>query len=316
VEHAGEILPGRSVAITSDGEPDFLQGTSRRSLPGCCDGQNNPVRTFILLVIMAPHFTGMLMMRFSRLHVHVAAVAALSGLISLPVFAGEINAAVASNFSAPMRQIVELFQQESGDTVKLSFGSTGKFYTQIRQGAPFDVFVAADTATPQRLGGEGLTVSGSRFVYALGKLVLWSARPGYVDDRGRVLRKGDYEKLAIADPRLAPYGVAAKQTLEKLALWNSIRDKLVMGENITQAYQFAATGNAELGFVALSQVMRDGKLSAGSSWLVPADMYQPIRQSAVLLAGAKDKAAAQAFLAFLKSAKAAAVIRSYGYALP
>lgn len=146
--------------------------------------------------------------------------------------------------------------------------------------------------------------------------MLWSARPGYVDDRGRVLRKGDYEKLAIADPRLAPYGVAAKQTLEKLALWNSIRDKLVMGENITQAYQFAATGNAELGFVALSQVMRDGKLSAGSSWLVPADMYQPIRQSAVLLAGAKDKAAAQAFLAFLKSAKAAAVIRSYGYALP
>ncbi len=130
------------------------------------------------------------------------------------------------------------------------------------------------------------------------------------------MRKGDYEKLAIADPKLAPYGIAAKQTLEKLALWNSIRDKLVMGENITQAYQFVATGNAELGFVALSQVMRDGKVSAGSSWLVPPDMYKPIRQSAVLLAGAKNKAAAQAFLDFLKSDKAAAVIRSYGYALP
>jgi molybdate transport system substrate-binding protein len=282
----------------------------------CRDGQNNPVRTFILLVIMAPNFIRMLMMRFCKLHVHVAAVAVLSGLISLPVFAGEINAAVASNFSAPMRQIVELYQEESGDTVKLSFGSTGKFYAQIREGAPFDVFVAADTATPQRLEDEGLAVGGSRFVYAQGKLALWSAQPGYVDDKGAVLRKGDYTRLGIADPKLAPYGMAAKQTLEKLAMWNSIRNRLVMGENITQAYQFAATGNAELAFVALSQVMRDGKVSAGSWWLVPADMYQPIRQSAVLLAGAKNKAAAKSFLAFLKSAKAAAVIRSYGYALP
>ena len=256
------------------------------------------------------------MMRFSKLHIHVAAVAALSGLISLPVFAGEVNAAVASNFSAPMRQIVTLFEQQSSDTVKLSFGSTGKFYAQIKGGAPFDVFFAADTATPQRLDDEGLTVGGSRFVYALGKLVLWSAQPNLVDDQGRVLRKGSYEKLAIADPKLAPYGMAAKQTLEKLAMWNSIRNKLVMGENITQTYQFAATGNAELGFVALSQVMRDGKVSAGSSWLVPADMYQPIRQSAVLLSGAKDKAAAQAFLDFLKTKNAAAVIRSYGYELP
>jgi molybdate transport system substrate-binding protein len=282
----------------------------------CRDGQNNPVRTFILLVIMAPHFIRMLMMRFCKLHVHVAAVAVLSGLISLPVFAGEINAAVASNFSAPMKQIVELYQKVSGDTVKLSFGSTGKFYAQIKQGAPFDMFVAADAATPQRLEDEGLTVAGSRFVYALGKLVLWSAQPGYVDDRGAILRKGDYTRLGIADPKLAPYGMAAKQTLEKLAMWNSLRNRLVMGENITQAYQFAATGNAELAFIALSQVMRDGKVSAGSWWLVPEDMYQPIRQSAVLLSGAKENAAAKAFLAFLKSPKAAAVIRSYGYALP
>jgi molybdate transport system substrate-binding protein len=246
----------------------------------------------------------------------LTAVLVFSALTSSPVFAGEVNAAVASNFSAPMKQIAALFQQQSGNTVKLSFGSTGKFYAQIKGGAPFDVFFAADTATPQRLDQEGKTVDGSRFVYALGKLVLWSAQPGFVDDKGRVLRNGSYEKLAIADPKLAPYGMAAKQTLEKLAMWNSIRDKLVMGENITQAYQFVATGNAELGFVALSQVMRDGKVSAGSSWLVPPDMYKPIRQSAVLLAGAKDKAAAQAFLDFLKSDKAAAVIRSYGYALP
>jgi molybdate transport system substrate-binding protein len=255
----------------------------------------------------------MLMMHFSKLHVLVAA---LSALISSPLYAAEVNAAVASNFSAPMKQIVTLFQQQSGDTVKLSFGSTGKFYAQIKGGAPFDVFFAADTATPQRLEDEELTVGGSRFIYALGGLVLWSAQSGYVDDKGSVLRKGDYTRLAIADPKLAPYGMAAKQTLEKLALWNSIRNRMVMGENITQTYQFVATGNAELGFVALSQVMRDGKVSNGSWWRVPAQMYKPIRQSAVLLSGAKDKAAAQAFLDFLKSKKAAAVIRSYGYELP
>jgi molybdate transport system substrate-binding protein len=258
----------------------------------------------------------MMTMVITKLRSALTVALLISVLANAPVFAVEVNAGVASNFSAPMKQIAALFEQQSGDTVKLSFGSTGKFYAQIKGGAPFDVFFAADTATPQRLEEEGLTVNGSRFVYALGKLVLWSAQPNFVDDQGRVLRKGDYEKLAIADPKLAPYGMAAKQTLEKLAMWNSIRDKLVMGENITQAYQFVATGNAELGFVALSQVMRDGKVSAGSSWLVPPDMYKPIRQSAVLLSGAKDKAAAQAFLDFLKSDKAAAVIRSYGYALP
>ncbi|HUW26567.1 MAG TPA: molybdate ABC transporter substrate-binding protein [Gallionella sp.] len=251
-----------------------------------------------------------------KLRSALAAVFVLSGLTSSPLFAAEVNAAVASNFSAPMKQIVTLFEQQGGDTVKLSFGSTGKFYAQIKNGAPFDVFFAADTATPQRLEEEGLTVGGSRFVYALGKLVLWSAQPGYVDDQGRVLRKGDYEKLAIADPKLAPYGMAAKQTLDGMGLWDGVQRKLVIGENITQAYQFVATGNVKLGFVALSQVMRDGKVSAGSWWIVPAQMYLPIRQSAVLLAGAQDKEAAQAFLDFLKSEKAAAVIRSYGYALP
>lgn len=256
------------------------------------------------------------MMRISRSRGTVAAVAVLCGLISSPVSAGEVSAAVASNFSAPMEQIAALFQQQSGHTVKLSFGSTGKFYAQIKDGAPFDVFVAADSATPQRLENEGMTVAGSRFVYALGKLVLWSAQPGYVDYKGEVLRKGGYNKLAIADPKLAPYGMAAKETLEKLDLWDSIQGKLVTGENITQTWQFAATGNAELAFIALSQVMRDGKVSAGSWWIVLPQMYNPIQQSAVLLSGAKDKAAAQAFLDFLKGEKAAAIIRSFGYELP
>jgi molybdate transport system substrate-binding protein len=240
----------------------------------------------------------------------------LSGLLNISAFAGEASIAVASNFFAPMQQIAELFQKESGNTVKVSFGSTGKFYAQIKGGAPFDVFVAADSATPQRLEEEGMTVNGSRFVYALGKLVLWSAQPGYVDDKGEVLRKGGYSKLAIAHPKLAPYGMAAKQTLDGLGLWDVVQNKLVTGENITQAWQFAATGNAELAFVALSQVMHDGKVSTGSWWVVPAYMYNPIRQSAVLLSAAKDQAVAQAFLDFLKSEKAAAVIRSYGYELP
>ncbi len=255
-------------------------------------------------------------MRVSKLCSIASAIVMLSGLMSSQVFAGEVSAAVASNFSAPMEQIAALFQQQSGHTVKLSFGSTGKFYAQIKGGAPFDVFFAADSATPQRLEDEGLTVGGSRFVYALGKLVLWSAQHGYVDDKGEVLRKGGYNKLAIADPKLAPYGMAAKETLEKMTLWDTVQGKLVMGENITQAWQFAATGNAELAFIALSQITKDGRVSAGSWWLVPSNLYSPIRQSAVLLSGAKDKAAAQAFLDFLKGEKAAAIIRSFGYDLP
>ena len=256
------------------------------------------------------------MMCISRLSTHVAAVVVLSGLMSLPVCAGEVSAAVASNFSAPMRQIAALFQKESGHTVKLIFGSTGGFYAQVREGAPFDVFVAADSATPQRLEEEGYAVVGSRFVYALGKLVLWSAQPGYVDEHGVVLRNGHYRQLGIADPKLAPYGKAAKEMLDALRLWHIVKSKLVIGENITQAWQFAATGNSELAFVALSQIMRDGKVAEGSYWIVPAHLYHPIRQSAELLSGAKDKDAAQAFLDFLKSEKAATVMRSYGYELP
>lgn len=241
---------------------------------------------------------------------------ALLAVIAQVAHAGEVNAAVAANFTAPVQQIVDLFQKGSGHTVKLSFGSTGKFYAQIKEGAPFGVLLAADEKTPELLEQEGLAVANTRFVYALGKLVLWSAKPGFVDDKGAVLSKGSYNKIAYADPKLAPYGLAAKETLEGLGLWNNVQSKLVTGESIAQTYQYAATGNADLAFIALSQISKDGKVIDGSWWIVPQKMYNPIRQSAVLLSGAKDRAAAQAFLDFMKSEKAAAIIRSFGYELP
>jgi molybdate transport system substrate-binding protein len=233
-----------------------------------------------------------------------------------PAAAGEVSAAVAANFTAPVEQIAAIFQKESEHTVKLSFGSSGKFTSQIKEGAPFDVFLAADEKNPKLLEQGGLAVANSRFIYALGKLVLWSAKPGYVDDKGAVLKNGSYNKLAYADPKLAPYGLAAKETLEGLGLWNNVQSKLVTGESITQTYQFAATGNAELAFIALSQIIKEDKVAEGSWWLVPSNLYSPIRQSAVQLSSAKDPAAAKAFLDFLKSEKAVAIIRSFGYGLP
>jgi molybdate transport system substrate-binding protein len=230
--------------------------------------------------------------------------------------AGEVAVAVASNFAIPMERISTLFLKESGHTLKVSFGSSSKLYAQIKGGAAFDVLLAADEAIPKRLVQEGFALGTSRFVYATGKLVLWSAQPGFVDDKGAVLNKGNFTKLAIADPRLAPYGVAAKETLEKLIMWNAIQGKLVKGENITQTYQIAETENVEIAFIALSQIMRDGKVTGGSWWLVPAELHKPIRQSAVLLTGAKDQKAANAFLSFLKSAKAVAIMRGFGYELP
>ena len=255
-------------------------------------------------------------MAIRKLNLLVGIGALLFGAIVQPAAAGEVNAAVAANFTAPVEQIVALFQKESGHTVKLSFGSSGKFTSQIKEGAPFDVFLAADEKTPKILEQEGLAVANSRFIYALGKLVLWSAKPGYVDDKGAVLKVGSFNKLAYADPKLAPYGLAAKETLEGLGLWSNVQSKLVTGESIGQTYQFAATGNAELAFIALSQITKDGKVTEGSWWLVPANLYNTIRQSAVLLSAAKDPVAAKAFFDFLKSEKAVAVIRSFGYGLP
>lgn len=230
--------------------------------------------------------------------------------------AGEVRVAVAANFTAPMQDIVPLFEQSSGHKVTLSFGSTGKFYTQIKQGAPYDAFVAADTKTPKKLDDDGWTAPGSRFVYALGTLVLWSAQAGVVDGDGAVLHTDKYRKLAIGDPKLAVYGTAAQQTLQALGLWTVVQPKLVKGDNITQTYQFAATGNAELGFIALSQITKGGKVSDGSWWIVPKHYYNPIEQSAVMLLAANDAEATKAFLAFLKGPQAETVIRSYGYELP
>jgi molybdate transport system substrate-binding protein len=255
-------------------------------------------------------------MKLRKLHQLAVAGALFFGAMVNMAHAGEVNAAVAANFTEPVKKIAEAFQKDTGHTVKLSFGSSGKFYSQIKEGAPFDVFLAADEKNPKLLEDEGLAVKDSRFVYALGKLVLWSAQPGYVDGKGDVLGKGSYNKLAYADPKLAPYGLAAKEALEKMALWDKVQSKLVTGESITQTYQFAATGNAEIAFIALSQITKDGKVTEGSYWLVPAHMYNPIKQAAVQLSAAKDKAAAQAFLTYLKNEKSVAIIRSFGYELP
>lgn len=237
-------------------------------------------------------------------------------LSATPVHAGEVRAAVAANFTAPMQALVALFEQTSGHKVTPSFGATGALYAQIRHGAPFDLFLAADTATPERLVREGLAGADSCFVYARGTLVLWSSQPGYVDGAGEVLRHGRFGRLAIGDPKLAIYGRAAQETLEGMGLWARLQSRLVKGNSITQTWQFAASGNAELGFIALSQITQGGKVREGSWWIVPAHYYNPIEQSAVLLSSAADAEAAQAFLDFLKGPQAAGVIRSYGYELP
>ena len=244
-----------------------------------------------------------------------ALLSLLAGLAAGSANADEIQVAVAANFIAPMKLIAADFEKASGHRAALSFGATGKFYAQIRNGAPFDVLLAADDETPAKLEKEGFGVSGSRFTYAIGKLVLWSARPGYVDARGDVLKTGGFTHIALANPKLAPYGAAAIEVMTKLGLLSALESRFVQGENIAQTYQFVSTGNAELGFVALSQVYEDGKLKSGSGWIVPASMHSPIRQDAVLLSRGKDNPAAAALLQYLKTDKAKAVIRAYGYDL-
>lgn len=243
----------------------------------------------------------------------------LAGLVlavsSLTVQADEVQVAVAANFTAPMQKIAAEFEKDTGHKALLVFGATGKLYAQIKNGAPFQVFLAADDKTPAKLEVEGDTVSGSRFTYAIGTLVLWSAKPGFVDDQGEVLKKGAFKHLAIANPKTAPYGAAAVATLTQLGLLDAIQPKLVTGENISQAYQFVVTENAELGFIALSQVMADGQMTGGSAWVVPSNLHDPIRQDAAILAKGKNQPAARALVEYLKGDKAAAIIKSYGYAL-
>jgi molybdate transport system substrate-binding protein len=243
----------------------------------------------------------------------------IAGLLALmagaAAQANEVQVAVAANFTAPMQKIAAEFEKDTGHKAVLAFGATGKFYAQIVNGAPFEVLLAADDETPARLETEHRTVPGTRFTYATGRLVLWSAQDGVVDNHGQVLKTGDYAHLAIANPKTAPYGAAAIETLTKLNLLDRVRGKLVQGENIAQAYQFVSTGNARLGFVALSQVYRDGRFTSGSGWIVPANLHGPIRQDAVILAQGGANPAAQALASYLKSNKAKEIIRSYGYAL-
>jgi len=234
-------------------------------------------------------------------------------LASGAAMADDVQVAVAANFTAPMKLIASEFEKETGHKAVLTFGATGKFYAQISNGAPFEVFLAADDETPARLEKEGTAVNGSRFTYATGRLVLWSAQPGVVDAQGDVLKKGNFQKIAIAAPKLAPYGAAAVEAMGKLGLQAALEPKLVVGESIGQAFSFVSTGNAELGFVALSQVYEDGKVKSGSAWIVPANLHSPIRQDAILLAKARDNKAAIQLMAFLKTDKAKAVIRSFGY---
>ena len=242
-------------------------------------------------------------------------LALLALLTAAIVQAGETQVAVAANFNAPMQQIAGEFERDTGHKARLASGATGKFFTQIANGAPFEVFLSADDETPARLEKEGLAVAGSRFTYAIGRLALWSADAKWVDDQGAILKSDRFRHLAIANPKTAPYGAAALEVIDQLGLLASLKPRFVQGENIGQAHQFAATGNAELGFVALSQIWKDGKLTGGSAWIVPNTMHSAIRQDAVLLNPGRNNPAAQALLDYLKGDKARRIIKTYGYDL-
>lgn len=235
-----------------------------------------------------------------------------------PAMANEVKVAVAANFTAPMQKIAAGFEQDTGHKAVLAFGTVGKFYAQIHNGAPFEVMVAADQETPAKLVKEGLALGDTRYVYAIGKLVLWSAKPGFMDGGGEVLKKGDFQHLALANPKLAVYGAAGMDVMKRLGVLLALESKFVLAENITQAHMFISSGTAELGFVAYSQVVgKDGSgIASGSAWMVPQEFYPPIRQDVIVLAKGKNNPAATALASYLKTPKAKAIIRSYGYDLP
>ena len=250
----------------------------------------------------------------------VGVLARLSGLIAVvcalnvaPAAAATVQIAVASNFMEPAKEIATAFTAQTGHQANLSFAPSGQIYVQLTHGAPFEIFLSADKERPQQAEKDGFSVYGARFTYAVGRLVLYSTRPGFVDANGKVLARGDFEHLAIADPAIAPYGLAAVQSLRKLGLYDRLKPKIVQGSSIVQTFQFVQTGAAEVGFVALSQVINRPE---GSRWIVPATLHSPIDQQAVLLKTGANNPAAKAFMAFLKSATARAIIRSYGYETP
>ena len=253
----------------------------------------------------------MLLTTFSR-----AVILSVLLLVGQTSWAATVLVAVAANFSKPMTEIAAEFEKATGHSAKLSFGSSGKFVSQLENGGPFEVLLSEDEKGPQKLVQDGLAVPDSRFIYALGRLVLWSATSGYVDDQGNILTTGGFKHLALADPKLAPYGAAAVEVLKKMGLFKKLQPLFVQGENIAQTYQFISTANAELGFVALSQVIENGKVAKGSGWIIPANYYAPIRQGAVLMKKGAENPAAPALLSYLKSAPALAIIEKYGYELP
>lgn len=220
---------------------------------------------------------------------------------------------MAANFSAPIKRIAEEFEKSTGHKVVISVGATGKFYSQITNGAPFDMLLSADVETPARLEKKGFAVPGTSFTYATGMLVLWSANPTLVDYKAAVLMRNGFNRLAIAEPKLAPYGRAAMQVLTRLGMLNLLQRKLVTGGSVGQTFSMVSTGNADLGFVAMSQVFEDNQLKSGSAWVVPANLYSPLRQDAVLLARGKSNQAALQLLTFLKSGQAQAIMNSFGY---
>ncbi|WP_374407506.1 molybdate ABC transporter substrate-binding protein [Hydrogenophaga sp.] len=250
-----------------------------------------------------------------RTRLRLIAVTAFVCAAPLSGWAAEAQVAVAANFAEPIKAVAAVLQKTTGHTLKVSTGASGAFYTQIRNGAPFDVFLSADNERPEMLEKDGLAQTGTRFTYATGKLVLWSAKPGRVDDKGAVLKAVDLGKVAYANPKTAPYGAAAVQVMEKLGVKDAIAPRLVQGESIGQAFTFVKTGNADVGFVAMSQVLEGGKLKEGSMWVIPQAQYDLIRQDAVLLKKGADNEAAKALLKLLQSPNIKDLIRSYGYDL-
>lgn len=230
--------------------------------------------------------------------------------------AAEINVAVAANFSAPMKEIGVIYEKESGNKLLVSYGGSGTFYTQIKNGAPYQIFFSADQNTPKKLAEESFGIKDTVHTYAVGKLILWSARPDFVQNNKDFLLSKKIRRIAIADPRLAPYGLAAYQTLTKWDILDAVKSKLVTGDNVGKAFQYAKTENAQVGFIALSQVQKEGKLISGSGWVIPSDLYEPIKQDYIVLNSGKNNKTVDDFLKFMNnSQKVKAIIQSYGYSL-
>lgn len=249
-------------------------------------------------------------------HWRLKCVLAFSLFISMPgAQANEISIAVATNFAPTLKILAQSFAANSGHRIHISAGSTGKLFAQIRHGAPFDIFLAADVRHPLLLEQQGLAVQGSRFTYAIGQLVLWSPQTQLIDTHGQVLKNGTFRHLAIANPKIAPYGGAARQVLQGMGLWESLKPRLVQGEDVGQTFHFVASGNAELGFIALAQILGLADADRGSSWRVPQDLYVPLEQQAVLLTRGAAKSGAADFLSYLRGAEAGAIIKQHGYAI-